>query len=109
MVSNGQFKTYSYDKSLYGVDRDNGYFKVYISLWDYDEASGDDHFDINPKRGANELPLIINQATGKIYFRESRSNWVAVGRKGIPFDIEGTDYNNDDELTAKMRLKIDWR
>jgi hypothetical protein len=98
-----------YTKSLYGVDRENGYFKVHLSLWDYDEASSDDCFDISPKRGANELPLVIVQSTGKIYFKESSGNWIAVGKKGIPFTIEGTDYNNADELTAKMTLKIDWR
>jgi len=106
--TNNRFKSYSYDKSLYGVDGGTGYFKVYISLWDYDEASGDDHFDINPERGANEIGLIVHQPSGKIYYGNG-NDWINIGKKGMPFTIEGTDYNNNDELTAKMTLKIDWR
>lgn len=106
--TNNRFKSYSYDKTLYNVDNNYGYFKVYISLWDYDEASGDDCFDISPRRGKNEEGLIISQKTGGIFFLDNNGHVVNIGRKGVPFTIEGTDYNNNDELTAKITLKIDW-
>jgi len=86
--------------------RDTRQFKVYISLYDYDDASGDDWVDIHPKRGTRDLQLYIDAETNEIFYQDNGRR--VVGHKGDTIQLTGGDTSLGDELTASITLKIDW-
>lgn len=89
------------------LDMGTSQFKVYISLYDYDDASGDDWVDIHPARGTRDLQLYVDAKTNEIFYQDNGRK-VVVGNKGTSFQLTGADYNLGDELTASITLKIDW-
>jgi len=82
-------------------------FKVYISLYDYDDASGDDWVDIHPERGTRDLQLYIDTKNNEIFY-QNNGRRVVVGYKGDSFQLNGSDSALGDKLTADITLKIDW-
>ena len=98
---------YPYSSSRY-LDKGTSQFKVYISVYDYDDASGDDWVDINPIRGTRDLELYVDTNRNQIFYQENGRRKL-VGNKGDSFELAGRDFRLGDELAASITLKIDWQ